>query len=520
MSIGISLPKEDRVFISYRRRKLPQAAALIRRLNALSVKCWFDLELSAGENWRARVQEKLASVRAGIIAFTPDVFAEDAPWVLYEAECLRERKVAIPTTFETCRLQPPFSRDHVRNLEPWFGTYAGSAQLPLEARECTSGPNNSIEWQGVLQALESLLERPSLVLLDSIVDATARTCFGGDFELALERQFDLDQRTAQQPNIEDLSRLRMMLSDWIAQAPAGDPAQGRAQALATGVERLIRFHTGARAHYWSDGVRKGVGSPSSRIPGSEFKDAETAPVMRVISGKSYRIGSPIHEAGRSDHEGPQKEIQLSHSFAIGLTPVTVGQWEEFVQETNLQDPDGIAAWNREMRRWEMKAGASWREPGFPQQSDHPAVGVSWKEANWYCEWLSGLTGEKYRLPSEAEWEFAARAGSDGELPAGWEEADPSTATGTVPAASGSVNAFGLRSVIGNVWEWCQDVWVRGYADLPIHGRARERDGEVMRVARGGGWMSLRRELRCAARKGFVSAEGHAQVGFRVVREVS
>ncbi|WP_291201505.1 SUMF1/EgtB/PvdO family nonheme iron enzyme [Hyphomonas sp.] len=510
---------EDRVFISYRRRKLPQIAAMKRRLEALSVKCWYDLGLDAGDDWRRTVNEKLESVPAGVIAFTPDVFDETSPWVLYEAEFLRDRKVAVPTLFEQCKLQPPFARDHARNLEQWFQPYSGAAHLPHEGRAWTSGPANSIEWQSVLKALESLLGRSNLTGLDEIIYRTGLACFGGDLELAIEHGFDLDLRTSLQPNLDDLVRLQIILSDWLAAASESEPARSRVRFIEAGVSRLVRTHSGANAQFWADGVRKGLNAAASKIPGSEFRDLETSPAMRVLAGRSFRIGSPDHEVGRSSDEGPQKEIQLKHQFAIAVTPTTVAQWRDFVDETGLSDPAAIVSWNHEARSWRLTQGASWRAPGFEQGDTHPVVGVSWDHAKLYCQWLTDMTGQTYRLPTEAEWEFAARAGSDGPLPDGVEVAGASARAGTAACITLHKSSFGLIGMIGNVWEWCEDSWVRGYSDLASSGEPRVRAGQPLRVARGGGWRSPELDLRCAARKGFYHAEGHSHVGFRVVRHV-
>lgn len=492
---------------------------MMRRLNALGIGCWFDLGLAAGDDWRKIVNEKLKSVSAGIIAFTPDVFDESSPWVFYEGEFLRERGVAIPTRFESCKLQPPFARDHARNLEPWFMVYGGSASLPLEARGWTTGASNSFEWQSVLSALEPLLKRTNLALLDEIFDRIGRACFGGDLELAMEQHFDLDLRTALQPNLEDLTRIQLLIADWLGDAPASDPCRTRVSALEQSVSSLIKVHSGASAQFWNDGVRKGLNAAASRIPGGEFRDLESSPTMRVIAPRAFRIGSPINEIGRSDHEGPQRQVQIARQFAIAVEPVTVAQWRGFADETGLVDPSGIVTWDNATRSWRFTRGASWRAPGIAQEDTHPVVGVTWHEARLYCAWLSDLTSQSYRLPSEVEWEFAARAGSEGPLPAGVDNIGAAGGASTAACASMARNAFGLAGMVGNIWEWCEDSWARGYGDLANDGVPRNRADEPMRVARGGGWRSPRQDVRCAARKGFKADEGSSHVGFRVARAI-
>ena len=144
-------------------------------------------------------------------------------------------------------------------------------------------------------------------------------------------------------------------------------------------------------------------------PGSVFRDCEECPEMVVVPAGSFRMGSPPGEEGRFIWEGPLHRVEISKPFAIGRFEVTRGEYARFVSETG--DSSGTSCWTYEGGEWEERTGRNWRSPGFAQEDSHPAVCVNWKDARSYVAWLSRKSGEAYRLVSESEWEYAARAGT-------------------------------------------------------------------------------------------------------------
>jgi formylglycine-generating enzyme required for sulfatase activity len=177
--------------------------------------------------------------------------------------------------------------------------------------------------------------------------------------------------------------------------------------------------------------------------------------------------------------------------------------------------------------------ASWRNPGFPQDDSHPVVCVSWESAKAFAAWLSSQTGREYRLLTEAEWEYAARAGTTTPFWSG-SSINPVQANydenyvykgefrkQTVAVGNFAPNPWGLYQVHGNVWEWCEDLSHDGYNGAPPDGSAWLQGGDAKyRVVRGGSWAERPRNLRSASREAVRSYERIVDLGFRVGRTLT
>ena len=234
--------------------------------------------------------------------------------------------------------------------------------------------------------------------------------------------------------------------------------------------------------------------------------------MIVVPGGQFTMGSPAIEPGHKPDEEPLTKVNVG-SFAIGETDVTVAQWRAFVAATGRPDGPGCAYSGL---AGDQAAQASWRHLGFTQGNDEPVVCVSWNEAQAYVQWLSDKTGRSYRLPTEAEWEYAARAGTGTAYPwgdtashdqanYGAETCCTSATEGidrwsyTSPVRSFPANAFGLYDMIGNVWQWTQDCYVGTLAGRPSSAAVVDRQPCQFRVARGGTWGDTPALIRSAAR---------------------
>jgi len=256
----------------------------------------------------------------------------------------------------------------------------------------------------------------------------------------------------------------------------------------------------------------------------------SGPAMVLVQTGRFQMGSPEHErriamaAGSQKtwiaRETPQHWVGIERPFAIGRYPVTVGEWRAFVQAS----------------AWQPAGEVDWAAPGFPQTDDHPVVGITWFDALQYVGWLSEATGKRYRLPSEAEWEYACRAGTKtafntGDTIATTQANFDGTFTynggprgefrhGTTKVDTFAPNAWGLHDMHGNVWEWVQDVVHENYEGAPVDGSAWETGGDqVRRILRGGSWLYNPRYLRSALRNGFSAVLANDIVGLRVVREL-
>lgn len=262
------------------------------------------------------------------------------------------------------------------------------------------------------------------------------------------------------------------------------------------------------------------------MSGQLFQDAAFAPEMVIVPPGSFMMGSPMDEYGRSDYEGPQHEVSITdYRLAVGRYAVTCEQFAYFCDVTNYDVPD--RAHTYENGEWKERENRSFRNPGFEQSPRHPVVCVSWYDAQYYLSWLTEVTGFKYTLLSEAEWEYVCRAGTKTRYSSG-EDISHNDANygyhinGTVPVDSYAPNPWGLYNLHGNVREWCDDSWHDSYEDAPRDGRSRDDDdpsGDLSRVVRGGSWNNRAEFLRSAHRSQFVPRDRSVSIGFRVAREV-
>ena len=273
------------------------------------------------------------------------------------------------------------------------------------------------------------------------------------------------------------------------------------------------------------------------------------PEMVVIAAGRFLMGSPDTEPERSNAEGPRHGVAVQDPFAIGRCEVRKGEFSAFVEDTGYRTEaerpatDGRAArgcrgWNAAKGTGEQRPDFNWRNPGFAQGDDDPVVCVSWNDGRAYAHWLSLRTGQPYRLPTEAEWEYATRAGTETPFWTGacihtdqanydgnYDYNDCGAKTGvyrqqTVPVGDLPANTWGLHEVAGNVWEWVADCWHESYQGTPIDGSAW---GEVgggdcaRRVVRGGGWVGDPRDLRSAYRDGGTAGVASSLLGLRLAR---
>jgi formylglycine-generating enzyme required for sulfatase activity len=248
-------------------------------------------------------------------------------------------------------------------------------------------------------------------------------------------------------------------------------------------------------------------------------------------------------------EHPQHRVRISRPFYVGMHEVTVGQFHAFViaedYETDAEkDGEGGWGWNATESEFEgLKPQYTWHNVGWPQTDAHPVVNVSWNDADAFCRWLSRKEGRKYRLPSEAEWEYCCRAGSSGRYSYGEDPdglalvANVADATAkakfgagwkTISAADGFEfsapvgrfrgNAFGLFDMHGNVWEWCQDWHDEKYYQVSPESDPPGPESGSFRVLRGGSWYYDPSCVRCAYRIRSTPTRRDNDIGFRVVCE--
>ncbi len=258
-------------------------------------------------------------------------------------------------------------------------------------------------------------------------------------------------------------------------------------------------------------------------PGEIFRDCADCPEMVVIPAGEFVMGSPEDEEGRFADEGPQHGVRIAAQFAVGRFEVTRDQFDAFVRANGRSVAS--TCWTREDRKLEKRSGRSYRSPGFSQSGDHPVVCMSWENAQAYVAWLSEKTGQRYRLLSEAEWEYVARAGTDTRYSFGdnitKEDANFDFSKGkTTEVGSYPSNPWKLHDMHGNVWEWVEDCWNDGYGSAPSDGSVWPSAGCDRHVLRGGSWGSGPGYLRSANRNRHTSGYRNFYLGFRVARELT
>jgi sulfatase modifying factor 1 len=263
-----------------------------------------------------------------------------------------------------------------------------------------------------------------------------------------------------------------------------------------------------------------------------------------IPGGAFLMGSPQSEPERSDNESLHR-VTITKPFYVATTQVTVGQFAVFTKASGFQtaaEKEGWAygAWNAQENKWDRMDGGSWKNPGFAQTENHPVVCVNWHDATAFCQWLSQHEGRRYRLPTEAEWEYACRAGTNTAYPwgnnpddgKGWANTCNQTASNlfnlfppfkwsddflyTSPVATFRPNAWGLHDMIGNTLQWCGD-WFTNYPAGSVSDPKGPPDGKE-RVLRGGAFVYGPRHCRCAFRGRNSPEFRNFYVGFRVVLE--
>ena len=294
-------------------------------------------------------------------------------------------------------------------------------------------------------------------------------------------------------------------------------------------------------------------TPTDPPKGDTWTDPVTGMEFVWVPGGCFMMGQTeaekqylIREAGQETYDKYYKRELPRHrvcvdGFWMGKTEVTRGQFREFVRQTGYKtdaEKKGKAkVFNKDTDwKWKELPGYNWKKVGYSQNDTHPATCISWNDAKAFADWLSRKTGRKIRLPTEAQWEYAARGGTDGMRFWGSEDSDACRYANaadkghwggnifpcddgykfTAPAGNYQPNPFGLYDMLGNVWEWCADWYSGGYYSKSPEKNPQGPIGGRYRVLRGGAWVSFPGRVRAANRSWGTPGVRNSSKGFRLV----
>ena len=288
-------------------------------------------------------------------------------------------------------------------------------------------------------------------------------------------------------------------------------------------------------------------------PAAAERDCEVCPELALVPPGQFMLGSApdAPELDAESGESPAVALSFSRPFLVSRREITVGEFRRFVEATGAKSVPGCRVWSG--GQWVQDAARSWRDPGFASapRDDEPVVCVSWQDARAYAEWLAKTSGKRYRLPSEAEWEYVARGGTS--FPRYWGENDSredlalslacdhanvydasavdahrfpwpnarcnDRAPALAPTGQYEPNAFDVHDIIGNAREWVMDCYTASYQGRPLDARAWTWQGGCeLKGVRGGSWASRPRDARAPARFAEPTSHRQSDLGFRVARD--
>jgi formylglycine-generating enzyme required for sulfatase activity len=474
------------LFISYKseRRNAAQHLSRILELNGYSV--WFDYGLLSGTDFGRQIEREIRSAKAVIVLWCS--LSRESAWVLEEAHLAQRLGTLTPVWLE--RVDPPlgFARAETVDLSVWDGAPRshGLDRLLTEISR-RIGRDPVPQFRGLLAYEETWRSfgAPSLARFTlTAPPAIERERLGSDKRV---REMEASTAPLSPSSFDPATRWR---------------AEGRVKVEAKFVHNAPDgwFQPGGGKAEW-------------------FKDLDVGPEMVVVPFGSFTMGSQKSEYGRGEDEGPQRSATFVDPFAVGRFAVTFAEWDAYTAEERpsvFRNFFGVSKIPPDKRRGAL-----------------PVVDVSWDRAKAYVAWLCYKSGKPYRLLSEAEWEYVARAGT---TTAFWwgnsiapeqanydrnytygDGAKGSYLQRTVAVNSFLPNAWGLYQVHGNVWEWTEDCYHDSYIGAPSRGQAWTGGDDSRRVIRGGSWFNAPDLLRCAARLADVAEKQVSNIGFRVAR---
>jgi formylglycine-generating enzyme required for sulfatase activity len=504
-------------------------AAVVAEGDAALIDAGDDIEAMRRAHQAAAVLRAVAPGDAATVAYLQRVDRADRLWALNrsaEAE-LREGRLgeegkggALARLREALRIQP----GQPRALQGLAAVESGL----IRRAEDAGGRGDfgaAKRWLGLAALVRPRGDH------GTVEDARARVAAMRTARIARLRDEGL-QALRERSGAGDLALARTRLAELLRIAEPGDPAAAELRQRIELASHYGLFH-----------------------PGQAFTDAigygARGPEMIVVPHGAFRMGAPAGEGDASDAERPQHYVRFDRGFALSRTEVTVGEFRRFVEATGYRPTAtrrGYSmAYDARSGNFVRSTGVDWRSAydGGPAGDGMPVVHVSARDADAYADWLAKQSHQRYHVPSEAQFEYALRAGGAGRYP--WGDGTPAAGTGNftgsgdagpggrrwhnafpgygdgywgpAPAARFRANAYGLHDMAGNVSEWVADCWHDSYRRAPAGGGAWVNPGCRVRTMRGGAWASSPVQTRSAWRAPARVDTTNARLGFRVAREL-
>ncbi|MEO1610603.1 MAG: SUMF1/EgtB/PvdO family nonheme iron enzyme [Pseudomonadota bacterium] len=535
----------EEIFISYKSERRPAVAYFAEILRAHGFSVWFDYGLLPGKNFGVQIEEKLRAAKVALVLWCPLSVTSD--WVQDEADLAKELGILHPVRLAECNLPMGFRRDQYIDLSGWDGdprsaalddlmnklgnVLAHEAAIPRQAMAeleqywiAHSRPTMlTFEQSAPLNLSEGERRMPSAKRTGATEPSFSSSIFGhwkktlaqpskpektsSATAITLEKAYDTIKDSERLEDWEHFineygerdsplligarAKVYRIKNEAKAAREAETAAQREKQAkdvwrhldgvdYPEGVLDFFKKFIGTEAH--AEAVKKGVfvtevgsGTNSNlRVlkPGDSFKDADLGPEMVVVPAGEFLMGE----------ENNTRPVAIEQPFAVARYATTFDEWDAAVAAGGVKHKPGDEGWGRGRR---------------------PVINVSWQNAKEYAAWLSEITGKSYRLLSEAEWEYACRAGTKTKYSFGntiTKQQAQFSSQQTVKVGSFPPNDWGLYDMHGNVWEWCEDEY-----------------DSSSRVLRGGSWNYDPEVLRSASRDHIHPDIRDLNVGFRLAR---
>lgn len=476
------------IFLSYSRADRPRAELIAHALEEEGLTVWWDKILKAGQTYDEVTEGMLRDAKVVVVLWSE--VSVKSKWVRTEATLGERTSTLVPAMIDDAERPIMFELTQSADLIGWDGDrtearwqrFIADIKSAVAARGGAEAPAAPMEVETVPSDPTSdlTMENTFWKTIQTSTDAS-------DYEAYLKRYPD--------GHFSDLARNRLAsltpaltpepVAEAPAPAPAPEPKPAPTAAATTASERnkssssklpliagaavlaLAGGYFAIQAMSGGDRSQEAeiVDAEEASTPG-QFADCDTCPTMLVLPGGEFQMGSPDSELGRTGNEGPLHTVTV-RPFAIGETEVTFAEWDACVAESGCTYTPS--------------------DNGFGR-GGQPVLNISWRDAQVYTRWLSTKTGRDYRLPTEAEWEYAARGGTS--TPYWWgTDFDRSIAPMGAPreAASLPANPFGVKGMLVNAREWVQDCYINNYTTAPTDGSAQTNGDCVRRVLRGGAW---------------------------------